>query len=284
MAYDLEYLESGCTLNYDPATNFDGAAWGYITDYIIWVLGIIFTIALFVKQGFSPNKGFVPFYFLLSTTAYGVGGIIHQLVERKDDPAFEPLWTLSHTFAILGYASLLAVAISYAFPGKKFRIYGCLVLGVALSLIAEFTDTGSMVAQIVGLTVQLMMGIFWSKDAIRQKTDSASPGVYWASIWKVMSVAFQVVGASLYLAGRVSCVYEDCFENCFFPNPFVFNQNAVFHFGLIMSYALLGIAEIFDPTLLKLNAPAEEGANSDFVENVKAQGGDDDDYEDDANC
>ena len=134
-----------------------------------------------------------------------------------------------------------------------------------------------MISNVVGLSAQLMMGIFWTKDAIRQKTDSASPGVYWASILKVMSVVFHVIGAGVFLAGiTFLCLRRLLREMLFSQSNF-----AAFYLGLIISYALLGIAEIFDLSHLKLNAPAEEGANSDFVEKNKAQR-DNDDYEDDA--
>ena len=60
--------------------------------------------------------------------------------------------------------------------------------------------------------------------------------------------------------------YEECFERCTFPNPVVFNHITVFHFGLIASFLLHGIAKFYDPTVLELIALAQDVAQKEKSE------------------
>jgi hypothetical protein len=268
MAFDIEYLESGCTLPFDSATDFDGSAWTYITDYIIWACGVIITISILVRQGLSPNKGFVPAYFILSTTAYGIGGINHHITKRKDDPAYEGLWSTALVLNILGASPLLAGACSRILPGNKIIIYGCLAVGPLLALIGELTGQSFIIGAVMNVIAQLVLGVFWSKDAVMQR-DPNIAGVLWASILKVTSVICVLAGTGVYAMHIQPCGspgYEECFERCAFPNPVVFNHIAVFHFGLIASFLLHGIAEFFDPTILKLNTPAQDVAQKEKSE------------------
>jgi hypothetical protein len=70
-----------------------------------------------------PNKDFITAYFLLSTTAYGIGGINHHITKRKDYPGYEELWSTVLVLAILGASPLLALAFSRIFPSNKIIIY-----------------------------------------------------------------------------------------------------------------------------------------------------------------
>lgn len=85
----------------------------------------------------------------------------------------------------------------------------------------------------------------------------------------MMSVIFGLAEIGVFLMYTQPCgspSYEECFERCTFPNPVVFNHITVFHFGLIASFLLHGIAKFYDPTVLELIALAQDVAQKEKSE------------------
>ena len=265
MAYDEEYLDSGCTLPYDPETNFDGSAWTYGTDYVIWIQGVLIAWILFRTQGWttSANQGFIPLYFLLHSTSYGIGGINHHVSERRDDPTYQPLYITSIVFNIYGSLFLLGIPLSnIVFRGHKLYTYCTIVLGgILLCVLGSVTDTLDFVASGVTMISQFINGLLWGRDAACS-TSREQGARLWNAI-KVLSVILYFLGgAYFFLVYESTCGYggyESCFEECtMFSNPVAFNHLAVFHILLIAAFGFHGTAEYFEPTRMSWSSPSEE--------------------------
>ena len=180
MAYDEDYLDSGCTLPFDEATNFDGAAWTYITDYVIFVFSLICSILIIWKQGFlsSPNHGLVTSYLFLSGITFLVGGITHHVVKRKDSPVYLPLSESSNFIGTIAGAPLLAVAlVALILPSKYTKlaiIIISFVLFLAMAIVAQFVVSiqSFMVAGLAQGLPWLLLIFVWIKDIMVSTTAS----------------------------------------------------------------------------------------------------------------
>lgn len=258
MGYDKDYLDSDCTVEYDPDTKFDGSAWTYATNYLILGVGLIISIILLNNKGLKTSKGLMPLFFAMSSIGYGIAGFLHQYIELTSDPLYQPLWNTIFAFEAIGALALFVLALSNIFPGNKYLFVAIIILGCVMVVVGSIVNWISFVA--LGLIGGAWLSLFfvYIKEIKNNETESK----FW-NICKIGAGIIYFVGTAVQFFLGMTCGvggYEECFVECSaFADPgFGFNHNAVFHILVALSFLIQGIAEYNLPTCFLKKEPDNE--------------------------
>ncbi len=251
--WDQEYLDSGCTLDYDEETNVDDLAWTCASNFVVMAIGV----AAFVKLVHFPCVGreksviWLPLYFLLTGIGFGVAAIGHILVKTKSDLKKYPIETVSYLFAI--GSNILLVLLGFAMCGVtlssgvrwKTVLWWIVVVPIsALLIYASFTSItlGGGVMTLTSLFLIIVYSVRVFKDGEGK----------FLNITKALAVGLHLGSMLIQLFLRGRCggpAYKNCFEEC--PLPEGFNHNALYHFVDAVAFIIWAMAEDITPSVVQ---------------------------------
>lgn len=225
---DLDYLSSNCTTAYDESTEVDNSLSTAVTNYLIGVIGILSALCLVLMKPKTSMLWFSITFFLLNAVGYIMAGAYHHFAVHYDD--FLYLYRI-------GIAATVA-----AIPFLEFTLTNNWLARGVLAL-ASFA-----VAAAVAVVGQDFLAAVWSLGtffvlmvlyAWKRRDFTKSLGC--AMVW----IGFAILGAFAPTCG--SPAQKDCFQDCIFPEPTVFNHNGLFHIFVAAGVLFLGVGEAMDP-------------------------------------
>jgi len=231
--YDKEYLDSGCTLEYDEASDHDTTIATYVTNFIIAIVCLLAAgiIAL------STRSYLMPAFFIFAALAYGIGGLNHVILQGRDDPAYDPLIIVIIACKSISTSFLVMVYLNY-FTSNKAILWSVLVVSTAAIITFGIVTMSYIVVGVYQICALLFMSIFTSIEAF------ASCRAPKLNIMKAISGLIMIAGMLVQVLLSGTCGrggYQDCFKDC--PLPQEFNHNALFHVLYLIGVMGFGWAE-----------------------------------------
>jgi len=261
--YDMEYLDMDCNgLPFDPLTWVDDSVGTYATNFAIALAGILTAVLLaVVRKRKEADTLLMVGIFASAAVGFFVAGVGHIVFRTNDAPYFKAVYSLS-----------------YAFNGLS----GLLTLQYGLKLIDCFgsTDEGAMykykrgvyIVLSLAAVVPIILSVVWSSLLVviamntiaafllifaylrRATTKPNTKNNRWYYVLKAAGVVTIVASGIVQLFLQSKCgseaAYKDCFRECPFKNPAVFNHNGLFHIIYLVGMILLAWGEVQAPSLL----------------------------------
>ena len=244
--YDIDYLESGCTLPYDENTNVDNTTWTWATSYAI--AGTAFMSAALIAKKQKKRAILMTVFFALTGIGHAVTGASHQFAQTRDSWENQILGLVGVAVILFGNAFFMRTGILFFFFSLSLianTLWVCITGGV-IALTIVF-DAHQLVAGLALGVTYLGMCMLYCWVLCWEKL----PGSKWAMFAKVLAMWTNIGAIVEQFVLSMTCGsggYADCFEACPLRNPTVFNQNAIFHILLIGGMFLLTIGEVYLPT------------------------------------
>lgn len=227
--FDLEYLESDCTILYDDTTELDNTLSTAVTNYAIGVVGLLAAVGILF---FANNKAidyYTIAFFVLTAAGYSLAGVYHHMVEDTNDASLLRLFYCSIGITVLAIPCLEFTLTT----NKLWRVLWALSnLAVILAVVVleqGFVAAAWSTLSFMGLSVVHV----WKR---RGYTRSLGCVLIW--------IGFVILG--LFAGTCGGAAQKNCFQNCIFPDPTLFNHNGLFHIFVAVGVSVLGVAEITD--------------------------------------
>jgi hypothetical protein len=254
--YDEEFLEAGCpTEQYDEVYKIDDTIGTYITNFCILAVCLVAVIKLSLSTKQQTSNIFMIAFFAFNGLSFGIAGVYHAVVSRRDDPSTYPftraiylpygISTTCFSLAVLGLVTDNAVAW-----------WAVSITTTAITLYSRIIIDHVIAGVLMHLFLVLPLACVVYGIQIRRHNKHKCN-----NIAKGFGVILMWFGLIVQLLLRGKCGdggYEDCFEECPLPNPSKFNHNALFHLLHMFGVLLLAVAEDMHPSL-----PAEKGEDNE---------------------
>ena len=255
--YDKEYLDSGCTLEYNEIYNVDDTVWTYATNFAVTVVCVV--AAAFIAFSSKPRSYpyIMPAFFIFDGLAFGIGGFYHALITTTENPARNPFigigllcFVTSAIFLVMEFLLTITRCRSILL---SVLIVSIVILVIMVAQLAQGIKITTALPSLYIIAAHLFMAIVsWiqtfgpcleNNEAMKNEPKYA--------IVKTVSGLVMVAGLLVQFLLAGTCGkngYEACFKDCPLPNPGVFNHNALFHIIYMIGLAAFGWAEYKLPT------------------------------------
>lgn len=242
--YSTEYLESGCTIQYDAQFAVDNTMWTYVSGYTVALMALLSGLLIFYAD--KRQSMLMSSYFFITGFAYLTGGASSQFAETTSDWQYRVLRPIALVLALLSTACLMRSGLLYYFfSGSLFANLVWLSTNVTM-LIVSLVFQSYLIGSIWQVVIYAVMAIVY----FRQSTAELKVGREWLSL-KILAMLTSVFGFMIQYILEKSCGvsgYEDCFANCSLSDPTGFNNTAIKNILVAAGVLLLAIAEIFLPS------------------------------------
>ena len=259
--YDQNFIDAGCPeADYNQDFELDGTVGTWSTNFAIAFVGVV----AFVKLGrygcatASHNINvLMPYFFLAMGISFFVAAIGHIVVtSRSQKPSKAIFETITSVFfggssillALYGLALVNICMLSHE-KWKKGIWWTTLTLLTAVVIYAAFEMMAAI--SFMGMLVYLAITVLYLV---------ARPKIY---VIKALGTLIMLASLVIQIILRTKCgdpAYVDCFNNCPFNNPMVFNHNGLFHVVYLVGIAILFVAEDRNPSVVSDNGVTETSA------------------------
>jgi len=247
-SYDLDYLESGFELEYDETTKADDLIGTYVTNYAVFIVGLISAVIIWLTT--QHKGGIMTCYFLFVGLGYGFAGVGHQFFSND-------IGKISYTLGLIvvhiGNTFLALLAIRF-FTSSLYATVGCAAIN--LIIIIFIGIKGFEPALITGAAIDVGATVVFLVQARVQI------GFRFAFVAKALGIVIQLAGGMVQFLLSSKCgpkAYEDCFEEC--PLHYNFNHNALFHVIFLVALLVLLVSEIIVPSHYFLKSAEHKDTN-----------------------
>lgn len=242
--YSEEYLNSGCTIQYDDAYAVDNAMWTHVSAYTVALMALLSGALLLYAD--KKQSLLMSTYFFLTGFGYLTGGASSQFSETKSDWQYKILRPIALALTMFAAACLMRSGLLYYFfSGSLFANIIWLATNVTF-IAVTFVFQSYLIGSIWMVVIYAGMSLVY----FRQSSSELKVGREWLSL-KIMAMIATVCGFLVQYFLEKSCGvsgYEDCFENCSLADPTSFNNTAIKNVLVAVGVLFLAIAEIFLPS------------------------------------
>ena len=242
--YSEEYLESGCTAQYDAQYAVDNTMWTYVSGYTVALMALLSGILIYYAD--KRQSLLMSSYFYLIGFAYLTGGTSAQFSETTNDWQYRVLRPIALVLALFGTACLMRSGLLYYFfSGSLFANIIWFSTNVTM-LIVSLVFNSYLIGSIWQVVIYASMAIVY----FRQSSAELKVGREWLSL-KILAMLVTVIGFMVQYILEKSCGvggYQDCFANCSLSDPTAFNNTAIKNILVATGVLFLAIAEIFLPS------------------------------------
>lgn len=242
--YSEEYLESGCTIQYDAQYAVDNTMWTYVTGYTVALMALL--SGLLICYADKRQSLLMSSYFYLIGFAYLTSGASAQFSETTNDSNYKVLNPIFIALALLATACLMRSGLLYYFfSGSLFANIIWFATNVTM-MIVSLVLKSYLIGSIWQVIIYSSMAIVY----FRQSSAELKVGREWLSL-KIFAMLTTVCGFMTQYILEKSCGvsgYQDCFANCSLSDPTAFNNTAIKNVLVAAGVLFLAIAEIFLPS------------------------------------
>jgi len=242
--YATEYIESGCTIQFDDAYAIDNTMWTYVSSYSVSMMALLSGLLIFYAD--KKQAVLMVSYFFLTGFGYLVAGASSQFSETKDDWQYITLRPVALVITLVSAACLMRSGLLYYFfAGSLFANILWVVTNVTL-IVLSLVFQSYIIGTIWMVVIYAGMAIVY----FRQSTSELKVGREWLSL-KILAMLSTVFGFMVQYILEKSCGvsgYENCFASCSLVDPTAFNNTAIKNVLVAAGVLFLAIAEIFLPS------------------------------------
>jgi len=259
--YDIDYLNSNCTLAIDKNSNIDDLKWTGITNFIIFGTTLLSSLLLWYKSDKKRADRYMPGIFFVVSLSYGlVPGIIRQIFHGVDyGIPGSILIRLVLVLLEIAHAMLMFVGIRSLTSNLAARD-AWLVLNLIVLILALLKV--SAVVLLYGLVVVVFILGIYMYQAIK------NDGRVWVKVLAVVVLLFGYVIQVVLAKTCGDAAYENCFRDCPLPNPSVFNHNALQLLIFAVGFGLLAVGEVLVPASSLFISGSDMGKRGRVVDRV----------------
>ncbi len=242
--YSAEYIESGCTIQYDAQYAVDNTLWTYVSGYTVALMALL--SGLLICYADKRQSMLMTSYFYLIGFAYLTGGASAQFSDTTNDWQYRVLRPITLVLALLGTACLMRSGLLYYFfSGSLFANIIWFSTNVTM-MIVSLVLKSYLIGSIWQVVIYASMAIVY----FRQSGAELKVGREWLSL-KILAMLITVFGfMTQYILEKPCGVggYQGCFANCPLSDPTAFNNAAIKNILVAAGVLFLAIAEIFLPS------------------------------------
>jgi len=246
--YDNDYLASGCTIPFDESTNVDNSTWSWSTSYALAALSFISAALVFKQQ--KSKALLMVLYFTFTGIGNAVSGASHQFATSTSEWQYFVLSGVAVGTVLFANALFMRTGILFFFYDLSL-IANLLWLAINGGVFATSFIFHSQQAHVAGLALALTYFVMSMLYGWVLCAWEKIPGKRWAMLLKILAMWTNIAALVEQFILSETCGtggYENCFQDCPFSDPIVFNHNALFHILLIGGTFLLTIGELKLPT------------------------------------
>ena len=242
--YAADYLESGCTIEFDDIYAVDNTLWTYVSAYAIAGMALLSGFVIY----FSDRREAIlmTLYFIVTSVGYALAGCSHQTSITKNDWQYRILGPIALAVTVLGTAFLMRVGVlQFFFPDSIFANVTWFSSNVAVIFVSALLKL-YIVAAIWVVVINVGMSIIY----FQQATSSMKAGGRVWLVLKILAMLVTVTGYVIqYILGKTCGVdgLQNCFAGCPLADPTAFNNTAIKNVLVAVGVVFLAIAEIFLP-------------------------------------
>ena len=259
--YDQNFIDAGCPeADYNQDFELDGTVGTWSTNFAIAFVGVVAFVKL-GSYGCASASHYInvlmPYFFLAMGISFFVAAIGHIVVTSRSQKLSKAIFeTITSVFfggssILLALYGLALVKICMLSPEKwKKGIWWTtltLLTTVVVYAVVEMLAAVVIMAMLVYLTTTVLYLV-------------ARPKIY---VIKALGTLIMLASLVIQIILRTKCgdpAYVDCFKNCPFNNPMVFNHNGLFHVVYLVGIAILFVAEDRNPSVVSDNGVTETSA------------------------
>jgi hypothetical protein len=242
--YAADYLQSGCTIDFDDSYAVDNTLWTYVSAYGVAAMSLLSGALIYYSDRRSAML--MTMYFLVTSVGYALAGISHQTSNTTNDWQYRILGPVALAFTVLGTSLLMRVGLLHYFYSNSFFANGFwFASNVAIILVSDLLKL-YIVAAIWMVVIYVGMSILYFRQATRR---TKSTGRIWL-ILKIFAMFVTVGGFVVQYSLEDTCGVEglqNCFTGCPLADPTAFNNTAIKNVLVAVGVVFLAIAEIFLP-------------------------------------
>ena len=238
--YDLDYLNSNCTLPYDVYTNIDDLGWTSTMSFVVFGVTILASPLIWYKSGRKQTDRYPAWNFIAVSISNGlIPGITRQRMHSTENLVLGSVLRRTYLIASqIGHMILMYIGIRSLSGKLSYRDFW-LMINITVLVLAAL-DVVPAVSLFGFLVFIFTLGVFiylaMEKD-IR--------------IWvKVVAMVILLVGCICEACLDERCgeaAYEKCFSDCPLPKPSVFNHRALQLCLAALGYVIYAVGEILVP-------------------------------------
>ena len=260
--YDQNFIDAGCPeADYNQDFEVDDTVGTWSTNFIVALVGVV----AFVKLGSYGctsashySNVLMPYFFLAMGISYFVAAIGHIVVTSRSQTQSNAIFQIITSVLFGGSSILLAlyglalVNICMLSPEKWKKGIWWTTLTLLTAVVVYAAIDMKAAVSFMGMLVYLTTTVLYLV---------ARPKIY---VVKALSTLIMLVSLVIQIILRTKCgdpAYVDCFKNCPFNNPMVFNHNGLFHVVYFIGIAILFVAEDRNPSVSSDNGVKETSAD-----------------------
>lgn len=242
--YSVEYLESGCLMQFDDAYAVDNTMWTYVSAYAVSLMALLSGLLIYYAD--KGQSILMSSYFVLTGFGYLVAGASSQFSETKSDWQYTTLRPVALVITVISAACLMRSGLLYYFFSTS--LFANIIWAVTnlTMIILSLVFQSYLIASIWMVVIFAGMAIVY----FRQSTSELKVGREWLSL-KILAMLATVMGFMIQYILEKTCGvsgYEDCFSKCSLADPTAFNNTAIKNVLVAAGILFLAIAEIFLPS------------------------------------
>lgn len=241
--YAADYLESGCTIDFDNIYAVDNTLWTYVSAYGVAGMALLSACVIYFSD--RREAMLMMLYFFVTSIGYALAGYSHQISNTTNDWQYRILGPMALAVTVLGTAFLMRVGLlQFFFPNSIFANVLWLSSNIAIILVSTLLEL-YIVAAIWLVVIFVGMSIIY----FRQATSWIKTERGWL-VLKILAMLVTVGGFVIQYVLEPTCGVEglqSCFDGCPLADPTAFNNTAIKNVLVAVGVVFLAIAEIFLP-------------------------------------
>jgi hypothetical protein len=242
--YAADYLQSGCTINFDDSYAVDNTLWTYVSAYGVAAMASLSGALIYYSDRRSAMV--MTMSFLVTSVGYALAGVSHQTSNTTNDWQYRILGPVALALTVLGTSFLMrAGLLHYFFSSSLFANALWFASNVAIIVVSELLKL-YIVSAIWMVVIYVGMSILFFRLATSRTENT---GRIWL-ILKILAMFVTVGGFVIQYIFEDTCGvegYQNCFDGCPLADPTAFNNTAIKNILVGVGVVFLAIAEIFLP-------------------------------------